>query len=295
MSSTGDDDTEMSRRHNIDDATIEALLTGHDADEDLTSVMSFVEDVRITARGPVPVPSAQLATMLVEGFSTEKGDLLVTAASNVPGPARQAAGPPKWRKTVIGFIAGLSIATKAALGIGVAAAGVTAAGAAGALPEPAEDAVGTVVEAVTPFSFGKKVSADARDGGVDAKAVSEDAKHNGQARRPASPDDVGRPAEHGQHGQHGLDRANQTPASGHAPTSVPAGRPATTPGGEHTAETAAAGHRPDSVPAGPAAGESHRPGDGGSDSGRGLRTADDTAAGSHVPGAVPPAHPTGRS
>ena len=46
-----------------------------------------------------------------------------------------------------------SLAARIALGAGVAAASVTAAGAAGVLPGPAQDAVATVVAATTPFQL----------------------------------------------------------------------------------------------------------------------------------------------
>ena len=51
-------------------------------------------------------------------------------------------------KTVIG-----GLATKVALGVGVAAASVTAAGAAGVLPQPAQHALASVVEVATPFQL----------------------------------------------------------------------------------------------------------------------------------------------
>ncbi|MGH9153414.1 MAG: hypothetical protein ACRD03_13675, partial [Acidimicrobiales bacterium] len=183
----------MLRRTQIDDAAIEAYFTGNGAGEEFVALAALAEDFCTMTNGAIPVPAAQLATMMAEGFSTESGDLSATAASNVPGPAPQAAGLPKWRKKkMIGeFIAGLSVAAKATFGISMAAASVTAAGAAGALPDPAQNVVSAAVEAITPFSFpdsaderadfGERVSTDARDGGVDGGAVSEEAKDNGEA------------------------------------------------------------------------------------------------------------------
>ncbi len=52
-----------------------------------------------------------------------------------------------------GFLAGLGIAGKLALGVGVAAAATTGAGAAGVLPEPVQHAVSKAVGAVTPFTM----------------------------------------------------------------------------------------------------------------------------------------------
>ena len=309
MSGFGDYDTEMFRRNDIDDAAIEAFFTGNGAGDELASLAGFAEELRAAATGPVPAPSAQLAAMLAEGFSTEQGDLSATAASNVPGPAPQAAGLPKWRKKkMIGeFLAGLSVATKAAFGITMAAASVTAAGAAGALPEPAQNAVAAAVEAVTPFSFpeeaddnadfGERVSTDARDGGVDGSQISEEAKRNGDAHRPNGAGESNRPADAG---QVGLDKANTTPAAGHAPTSVPAGKPATagapaTAGSQSSTgistanETPAAGHTPEAVPASPATAEQYRPEDAGSQTSTGTDAAASTPAVDYVPGSVPPA------
>ncbi len=301
MSDTGDYDTEMFRRNHIGDAAVEALLSGNGADEEFAPLAAFAEELRSMASGPVPVPSAHLAALLAEGFSNEQGDLLVTAASNVPGPAQQAAGLPRWRtkKMVLAsFISGLSVAAKAGFGIGIAAASVTAAGAAGALPAPAQHAVAAAVEAATPFSFpdkandnadfGEKVSTDAHDGGVDGKAVSEDAKDNGDAHRP---DGAGKPDDAG---QNGIDQANTTPAAGHAPSSLPSGKPATagsqsSTGLDAAGGTPAAGHTPASVPVGAPA--ETPPVDAGSQSTTGLTTAGSTPAAGHLPSTVPGGRP----
>lgn len=306
MSGSDDYDSEMFRPHPLDDATIEAFFIGQGADGELAPLAGFVDNVRSVASGPVPVPSVRLAAMLAKGFSTESGDRLVTAASNVPGPARQAAGLPKRRKKkmmVAELLAGLSVAAKAAFGLTAAAAAVTAGGAAGVLPGPAQHAVATGVEAVTPFTFpdeaddkaefGGTVSTDARNSGVDGKAVSADARANAGASAGAQPSDPG---------QNGLDQANTTPAAGHAPTSVPSGRPASAGAQASTGlgvagSTPAAGHVPTSVPAGPPASTPAGPPAGppaagaSSQSSAGLGTASSTPAGSFLPGSVPPARP----
>lgn len=200
---------------------------------------------------------------------------------------------------MIEFLAGLSVAAKAAFGVSMAAASVTAAGAAGVLPAPAQSAVANAVEAVTPFSFpdevadgaefGDRVSTDARDGGVDGRAVADEAKENGGGG--GGGDEGGRPAEPG---QNGLDQANTTPAAGHVPTSVPAGRPDTagsqgSTGTDRAGQTPAAGHTPSSVPAGPPA--EAPPADAGSQSSTGTDAATETPAADHVPGSIPPAGP----
>lgn len=238
MNPGGDDRNEMFRRHHIDDRSIEAFLTGNGAADGLASLAPLAEELRSLSRGPVPVPSAALATMMAEGFSPGPDDLAAAGADSVAMPAQPAGRALSRRaKTAVG---GLGLAAKAAFGISLAAASVTAAGAAGALPRPAQHVVATVIDAATPFSFpdradhnadfGKKVSTDAHDGGVDGTTVSQDAKHNGDAHRPdaGKPDAPGAPGATGKPddpGQDGRDRANTTPAAGHVPTTSPSGTP----------------------------------------------------------------------
>jgi hypothetical protein len=127
---------EMPEHRPVDDGAIEAALAGTTHGADLDSLSSFVSAVR-SATGAVPTPSTAMAAVLTAGLSTEKGDLPATAASNVNGPASQEAGLPKWRKAFMkiqGFLAGLGVVGKIALGVGVAAAATTGAGAAGVLP-----------------------------------------------------------------------------------------------------------------------------------------------------------------
>lgn len=204
------------------------------------------------------------------------------------------------------LLAGLSVATKAAFGISMAtAAAVTGGGAAGVLPGPAQGAVATTVEAVTPFSFpdaadakadfGGTVATDATDGGVDGPTVSAEAKLQGDVNRPADPGSTaGRPADAGRPaapGQKGLDKANTTPAAGRAPTAVPTGRPATagtqsSTGLDTASSTPAAGRVPTAVPSGAGASATA-----GSQSTAGLSTAGSTPAARFIPASAPPARP----
>jgi hypothetical protein len=127
---------EMPEHRPVDDGAIEAALAGSTRGPDLDALSSFVSGVRSVVEA-VPTPSAPMAAVLAAGLSTVNGDLSATAASNVNGPASQEAGLPKWRKAYMkiqGFIAGLGVAGKVALGVGVAAAATTGAGAAGVLP-----------------------------------------------------------------------------------------------------------------------------------------------------------------
>ena len=225
----------------LDDRALGALRNGsRSAPAGFDWLVPFVEDLREAASQPAPVVRQALARLLAEGFSTK--------------PAPFVHGVPARRTKVV---------ARVALGFGLALAGTTAAGAAGVLPDPAQRAVATVVQAATPFSFpdtaddragfGATVSTDATgasDGrrGVAGTAVSDAARN----RAPAEPAATA---------PTGLDRANQTPAAGRVPTSVPV---ATAP----------------AVAGGPPAGA-------GSPASNGLDRAAETPASTHVPPAVP--------
>ncbi|MGH9279510.1 MAG: hypothetical protein ACRD12_15590 [Acidimicrobiales bacterium] len=134
----------------LDDESIESLLGGRGSG----SVAEFIREISSTAEQPPPVPNAALAAVLARGVSTDKGDLLATAGSNVHGPAEQVAGLPKWRKPqsmfpVTGLLTGLG--AKVAAGVMAALAGVAGLGAAGALPGPAQDVVANVIETISPL------------------------------------------------------------------------------------------------------------------------------------------------
>ncbi len=137
MKRSGDDGREMPHGPDFDDGAIDAILGGNPPGDDLAALSSFVGDVR-SAAGTVPTPSSALAAALASGIS----------------PQATTAPEPKWRKLkmkIQGFLAGLGVAGKLALGAGVAAAATTGAGAAGVLPGPMQHAFATAVHAVTPF------------------------------------------------------------------------------------------------------------------------------------------------
>jgi len=118
---------------------------------------------------------------------------------------------------ITGLINGLSVAAKAAVGVSLAAAGVTAGGAAGA---------------ATPFSFpdgmeaksdfASTLSTGAANRSVDGRTNGTDAGQKGGVTGPA---DAGRPTASG---QNGLDKTYLTPALGRTPTSLPHVEPART-------------------------------------------------------------------
>ena len=140
-----------------DERAAEAILLGATPEQaGLEPLVMFANDVRTVAERANPQPNAALASVLSTGFSTEKGDLLVTAGSNVIGPATtQAAGLPKWRNRTRMLPAGIfsGMVAKVVAGVVTGLVGVTGLGAAGALPGPAQDAVATVVNTVTPLNL----------------------------------------------------------------------------------------------------------------------------------------------
>ena len=143
MSHSGDNGSEMPRPDSFDDNSIEdnaidALLAGYPAGGESAALASFVEGVRAAA-GAVPPPSPALAAAIAAG-----------------GISTQPPSVAQWRKFPMklkGFLAGLGIAGKLALGVGVAAAATTGAGAAGVLPGPVQHAVAQAVSEISPFSM----------------------------------------------------------------------------------------------------------------------------------------------
>ncbi len=99
------------------------------------ALAAFAEDLRIVASGPAPEPRPGLVAVMRQGA--------VPIESPTAGRSKK-----MLVKTLLG-----TLAAKTALGLGVAAASVTAAGAAGVLPGPAQDVVSSVVSAATPFEL----------------------------------------------------------------------------------------------------------------------------------------------
>jgi hypothetical protein len=285
----------------LDDRALEALLRGATpAQPDFDWLVPFVRDLGAVASGSAPALQPALATLLADGFATEKGDLPAAAAITVIGPApRPARLPTSRRRTterfagVLARLAGLGLAAKAGMGIAVAAASVTGAGAAGVLPAPAQHAVATVVASATPFTFpdsanahakpGAKVSTDGTGAPGGTHAVDGTvASDGGTAQAGTDPVVTGAGADPA---VAGLDRANQTPAAGHVRTSLPAAAgdashqgsgPQVSAGRGTAGSTPAAGRVPTSLPAA-AGGGAASPGS------TGLNRAGTTPAAGHLP------------
>jgi hypothetical protein len=302
VSGAGDYENEMFRRCDLDDDTIDAIVSGRDPGRaDVAMLVAFVEDARSLTRRAVPAPSAPLAAILADGLSTEKSGVPARAVSNVPGPANQVAGVPKWRKTrlaVAQLLSGLSVGAKAALGVGVAAAAVTGAGAAGALPGPAQHVVAAAVNRVTPFEFPDDAdNADNANTHADnANTHADNADTQADFGQTVSSDATG--TSDGQPGvdglsiattaaENGLSVARETPAGDHVPASVPPDAISSNGGTDqepiNTDESTEANSNSSNPPADP-----------GSQSSNGIETASSTPAGDHVPTEVPPLPPQDR-
>ena len=213
--------SQIRRRWALDDDTVEAIVQSRPVDARFDPVVAFARQVRTAAVDlPGPAPSDELARIL-------RGDTKITQETQRMNVGRFAA--------IAARVAGLGAAAKIGLGASLAAASVAGAGAVGALPGPANDAVRGAIETVSPVdfhdgdeaehpeNFGDQVSDDATgesDGehGVDGQQISEEAP--GADHRPdsAGSSDEGP----GQPDSTGLDRANETPAEDNAPASAPA-------------------------------------------------------------------------
>lgn len=195
----GDDADEMLRRRRLDDRTADAVLRGRTPQtpqDGLADLAAFVAAVRTEATSSTARPNVSLAEVLADGIAPDTGDLQVTAASDIHGPATQVAGPPKRRtrkmlESITTGLAALGLAAKAGIAGATVVAATAGAGAAGILPDavqvPFDEAVGIeraevpeVAEADRAETergvVGPDVAEDARDnGGVDGPGVASDA------------------------------------------------------------------------------------------------------------------------
>ena len=148
-----------------DDAAVEdafeAFLAGRPVSgptvDTFPGLAAFSESVRATATQPGR-PNAALAELLVTGLLTDQSSPSArTATSAGSPPARRSTRVRIRRRTAMifpvllaKFLSAGAIA-QAATGAGVAIVVVAGVGAAGALPDPLQNTVSSVVETVTPF------------------------------------------------------------------------------------------------------------------------------------------------
>jgi hypothetical protein len=128
----------------LDDATIDALVTGEPVDARLGDLAAFTREARAVGDGPAPRPSPALSAYIARGGAAAER---TTPAEPVSRPRRRRTA------SVAASLAGLGAVAKVALGASVGVAGVAAAGAAGVLPGPADRQVRDVIEATTPIDF----------------------------------------------------------------------------------------------------------------------------------------------
>jgi hypothetical protein len=141
----------------VEDA-FEALLAGRPAPEGAAGLAAFTEAVRTSATRPGR-PNAALAELLATGLLTDQSSPSArTARTAGSPPARSSRVRIRRRAAMIfpvliaKFLSAGAIA-QAATGAGVAVVVVTGVGAVGALPDPLQNTVSSVVETVTPFEL----------------------------------------------------------------------------------------------------------------------------------------------
>jgi len=227
---------EMQTQPLFDEQTMESILAGRSPSgrPELDELASFVTEVKSVASAPAPKVGAQLAAVLAGGL-TEKGDLSATAASNVTGPAPQAAGLPKRRESMLETIFAKAVLAKAAAVLGGLTIATTGAAAADLLPGPAQTGVAAVIEAVSPLDVPD--SADKRQDGVHRQDDVADHQPNPNAEdnfgddvsnRAQSTEDKGK--------DFGQSVSNDAPKAD-AATDAQKQRPATTPTGSNNPGT----------------------------------------------------------
>jgi hypothetical protein len=174
------------------DEAFDRFLAGRPVPTEAARLVAFVNDVRAVAVRPGQ-PSPQLAELLATGLLTGPE---TAAARAVPTPGvAQPAGQQRRRRTMLGILAAATArltsagaVAQAATGLGIVLASVTGAGAAGVLPDPVQNPVSSVLEAVTPLELPD--SADDRSTMNEAPAPQEEAPQDGEspAETPAQAD-----------------------------------------------------------------------------------------------------------
>lgn len=266
MSVTGDYGDEMSRRTDLDDETIEAVLSGRQvAGED--QLVSFVEDVHFVANEGRPTASHAVAALFVKGVSRNARDLPAMATSMVSGPP-QLDQLQQRKKHNVGQIArsklaSIGVAAKVGFATGAFALAGTAAAATGTLPDAVQDRVADAADRVGITIPGGQSAGHRQDGGHRQDADRrQDAEHRpddapGGADRQQTPANEfgkwvssqatsGVPQEDGrQFGEDVSTRAREQSRPSGTPT------PDNNPGTERRPSAAGSGSQPSAPPAAP--------------------------------------------
>jgi hypothetical protein len=198
MSPAGDMGDEMTD-HSLDEA-FDRYLAGRPVPAQAAALVAFADDVRAVAARPGR-PSPQLAQLLTGGLHGAS-DPAAVGAVPVPGAA-QPTRHRREKRTLFRVLTGAvtrvtpaGAVAQAALGLGVVLAGVTGAGAAGILPDPVQDEVSTVLEAVTPFDVPNSAH-ETSTGGEEPATQGGVVTETGEAQDGESPGETPAQAEFG--------------------------------------------------------------------------------------------------
>lgn len=139
MTLPGDAPDEMTSSQDMDDARAERILLrrGAGARVDHDPASAFVAAIADLGK-LTPAPTGALAALLADGFEPESGT--ATAPADRP-PGRR------------GWLVDLPLRVRVLAGAGVALVSLATAATAGVLPDPLQERVEGVLEAVTPFEF----------------------------------------------------------------------------------------------------------------------------------------------
>lgn len=230
MRVSDDYEDEMRPPRPLDDATVDLILAGEPVGDDgLLAVAAFVADLRSSATSSPP-PSAALAAVLAGGVATiDHGGVVPTSARRAARPLGRgsswAGRRPRLLPRLLSVFAvpvgTAGVGAKAAFGLAMAAASVTAAGAADILPDPVQHAMASVVRAVSPFEI-PDPAGHHRDAG-DSVDPDRDGDASGEA--PSTSDETVPPDGSAPSGISSprLDGTDPAPADGSVPTTVPSG------------------------------------------------------------------------
>ncbi|MBW3639969.1 MAG: hypothetical protein KY451_09000 [Actinobacteria bacterium] len=129
----------MTSSRDMDDARAERILLrrGAGASVDHDPASAFVAAIADLGK-QTPAPTGALAALLADGFEPETGTA-TAPADRLPGRR--------------GWLADLPLRVKVLAGAGVALVSLATAATAGVLPDPLQERVEGVLEAVTPFEF----------------------------------------------------------------------------------------------------------------------------------------------
>ncbi|MDP8976492.1 MAG: hypothetical protein M3N28_09065 [Actinomycetota bacterium] len=151
MSLFDDHPDEMQAQTFLDERTIDSILAGTSPSgrSDLDVLAGFATEVRSVATASAPQVGPALAAVLAGGPTANASDLPAMAGRKATGPARQ----PAERRTSRRSFLPRAVSVKAAAVLGGLTIATTGAAAADLLPQPAQNTVAAVVEAVSPIDL----------------------------------------------------------------------------------------------------------------------------------------------